>query len=159
RLWPAAGVALAANDSILDPLTPLPDGAGGAFVVFAEGQRYFGRFPDVLVQHVTSTGAIASGWPANGKSVAPGGAYGFGAVPTDDGFLLMGWVGLGGRLRLVRLTAAGGYAAGWDSAGLVVGGPSGIDAGASGAPDGAGGAYLCWGEENSLMLTRVSASG
>ena len=155
-LWPAAGVVLAANDSDLVQPLPMPDGSGGAFVVI--GQSTLDGFSDVLVQHVTSTGAIASGWSANGMSVAPGGATGYGAVPTGDGFLNMGWVDLNGQLRLVRLTASGGYASGWTAAGLAVGRAQN-NGQVGGAPDGAGGAYICWAESDSVMLTRVAAGG
>src|SRR6266540_2776348 len=34
RMWPASGVALCANDSMMFQPEAVPDGAGGAFVVF-----------------------------------------------------------------------------------------------------------------------------
>lgn len=156
RLWPAGGVALSVTDSVMLGTLAMPDGSGGAFVIFASyGDT---AFSDVFVQHVTSSGAIAAGWPANGRSVAPGGADGFGAVPTDDGFLFMGWTDLAGQIRLVRLTGSGGLAPGWTAAGLAVG-PPGLQGSIAVAPDGVGGGYLVWTESSSVMLTRVAAGG
>jgi len=157
RMWPDAGVVVSANDSLLFQPLAMPDGAEGAFVIFGQFTNA-GLYSDVLVQHLTSTGAIAPGWPANGRSTAPEGAREFGAVPTGDGFLLMSWTDLSGQLRLVRLSGAGAIASGWTSAGLAVGRPQ--NEGTIGvAPDAAGGGYICWVEGDSLMLTRVAAAG
>jgi hypothetical protein len=157
RLWPAAGVVLSSTDSTVILPQTLPDGGGGAFVIF--GQYSGGiSYSDILVQHVTSTGAIASGWPANGLSIAPAGAQGWGAVETNDGFLLMGWQDLNGQLRILRLTGAGVPASGWNSSGLALGPPNN-EGNISPAPDGSGGGYLCWVQNDSLLLTRVTSGG
>jgi hypothetical protein len=156
RLWPAAGVALAQPGEQLDQPLAMPDGANGAFVIVPVGG--IAGYSDLLVQRVTSTGAIAGGWLANGRSTAPGGATGFGAVPTNDGNLLMGWNDPDGQIRLVRLTGAGALASGWNAAGLAVG-PTANEGTISAAPDGAGGAYLAWGQTDAIVLTRVTSGG
>ena len=155
-LWAPGGVALARNNGVLWQAVTMPDGANGAFVLF--GQSTGSYFSDIFVQRVTSAGAISAGWPANGVSVAPGGATGFGAVPTDDGFLLMGWTDLGDQLRVVRRTGTGAVASGWTAAGLAIGRPP-IDGNVRPAPDGAGGAFLCWAKADTVFLTRVTAGG
>jgi len=156
RLWAPDGFAVALTDTFVDQIAMVPDGAGGAFFVFG----LFGdlSYIDVMTQHVTSAGAIAAGWPANGRSTVPGGATGFGAVPTNDGSLLMGWTDLGDQLRVLRLTGAGAIASGWSAGGLAVGRAQN-DGNINPAPDGAGGGYLCWAESDSVMLTRVAAAG
>jgi len=157
RLWPPDGFAVALTDSFIDEIVTVPDGAGGAFVVF--GVTTGLDYQDVRAQHVTAAGGIASGWPANGRSsVPPGGATGYGAVSTNDGSLLMGWTDLGDQLRLVRLTGAGAVASGWTAAGLALGRAQN-DGNINPVPDGAGGGYLCWAESDSVLLTRVAAAG
>jgi hypothetical protein len=156
RLWPPDGFAVALTDSFIDQIVTVPDGAGGAFVVFGISTGV--DYEDVRAQHVTAAGAIAAGWPPNGRSTAPGGATGYGAVSTNDGSLLMGWVDLAGQLRLVRLTGAGALASGWTAPGLALGRAQN-DNNINPAPDGAGGGYLCWAESDSVMLTRVAAAG
>jgi hypothetical protein len=156
RLWTPAGFAVALTDTFVDQIAMVPDGSGGAFVIFG----LFGdlSYLDVMTQHVTAAGAIAAGWPANGRSTVPGGATGFGAVPTNDGNLLMGWTDLGDQLRVLRLTGAGAIASGWSAGGLAVGRAQN-DGNINPAPDGAGGGYLCWAESDSVLLTRVGAAG
>jgi len=156
RAWPEDGVALSVTDSVMLETVAMPDGAGGAFVIF--GSTDGAAYSDVFAQHVTASGAIASGWPANGLGVAPGGASGYGAVPTNDGSLLMGWNDLAGQLRLLRLTGSGGLASGWTAAGLPVGRP-GLEGSIEAVPDGAGGVYMVWAQSDSVMLTLVAAGG
>jgi hypothetical protein len=155
-VWGVAGVALCTSDSIMLQPTAMPDGAGGAFVLF--GQYGTSAYSDVFVQHVTSLGAISSGWPTNGRSTVPDGCQGFGAIPTNDGFLLMGWIDLEGQLRALRLTGAGAIPSGWSAAGLPIGRPNN-QGGVQVCPDGTGGGYLAWVQSDSVMLTRVSPGG
>ena len=156
RLWSPGGFTVSLTDTFVDQIAAVPDGSGGAFFVFG----LYGNisYLDVITQHVTAAGAIAAGWPANGRSTVPGGATGFGAVPTNDGSLLMGWVDPEGQLRALRLTGAGAVASGWTAAGLAIGRPQNDNI-IRPAPDGAGGGFLCWAESDSVMLTRVRAAG
>ena len=157
RLWTAGGVLAAPSTAFIDRVQAMPDGASGVFLLF--GLSNVNGYSDVLVQHLTSAGAIASGWSATGRSTVPGGATGFGAVPTNDGFLLMGWEDMAGQLRLLRLTGAGAVAPGWsEPAGLALGRPQN-DGNIRPAIDGAGGGYICWAESDSVMLARVTAAG
>ena len=156
RTWPAGGVALCANDSLMILSEVVPDGAGGAFAVM--GQATEAAFSDMITQHVTALGTIASGWPTNGRSTAPAGSFGGGAIPTNDGFLLMGWIDLNGQLRAQRLTGVGGLASGWSAPGLAIGRPQN-QGDVKVAPDGAGGGYLAWAQNDSVMLTRVAPGG
>jgi hypothetical protein len=156
RMWTASGVLVAPSTAFIDQILVMPDGANGAFFVF--GLPTGGGYQDVLVQHVTALGAISAGWPAGGRSTVPGGCSGFGAVPTSDGFLLMGWIDPAGQLRLLRLTGAGAVAPGWNAAGLSLGHPAN-DGNVRPAPDGAGGTFLCWAASDSVMLTRVTSGG
>ena len=156
-LWPAAGVVLCASDSFMIQPVSVPDGSGGAFVVW--GLFSGSAFADVRVQHVTALGTIPVGWPPNGRSTVPGGADGFGVIPTNDGFLLMGWVDLAGQIRVVRLTGAGGLAPGWVAAGHAVGSSGNFNAEVAATTDGAGGGYLCWDDAGTAVVTRIGSGG
>ena len=59
--WPAAGRVLAAAFGYYP--TVVDDGSGGAYVAWPAGA---GASTPQLLQHVTSSGAIASGWPSGG---------------------------------------------------------------------------------------------
>jgi hypothetical protein len=156
RLWTAGGVLAAPSTVFIDHVLAMSDGSSGAFLIF--GLSNVNGYSDILVQHLTSTGAIASGWAATGRSTVPGGATGFGAVPTNDGFLFMGWEDMAGQLRVLRLAGDGSVASGWNAAGLALGRPQN-DGNITPASDGAGGGYICWAETDSVLLARVTAGG
>jgi hypothetical protein len=65
--WPASGLGLttAAGDQTFPKVSA--DGSGGAFVVWQD----FGAalLYDIYGQHVTATGGVATGWPANGLGI------------------------------------------------------------------------------------------
>jgi hypothetical protein len=66
--WPANGaVVCAATGAQLTP-DVVADAAGGAFVVWQDSRKGPGD-PDLYVQRITATGAIAAGWPVNGIAV------------------------------------------------------------------------------------------
>ena len=151
--WAAGGTALCTTDSNEVQVQLVRDGAGGAFAVFL--QVGLSGISYVFAQHVNASGAIVSGWPANGLPIATD-VQGAGAADTNDGFLLMGWADNAGQIYLRRLTAAGGSAPGWSSP-LAVG--SGAGGEVSVDTDGAGGAYLAWYEGTSVLVTRIAAGG
>lgn len=68
--WPANGVALTTAPGSQSRPTLVPDGLGGAIVVWVDNRSGFGdAFADIYAQHVLATGAVAPGWPANGLGV------------------------------------------------------------------------------------------
>ena len=67
----------------------LPDGTGGAFITYDEDERW----PDIYLQHLTATGEVAPGYPANGLPIctdpaAQGAAQ---LVPDGAGGLFIAW--------------------------------------------------------------------
>jgi len=70
-LWPqeaGAGVQLnPVGTTLATGVDALSDGAGGGFFAWADGREP--GDPDVYVQHLDATGALAPGWPAGGVRV------------------------------------------------------------------------------------------
>ncbi|MGH2668885.1 MAG: hypothetical protein ACRDH5_07175, partial [bacterium] len=67
--WPVNGApaSLALNGQFPEALAP--DGSGGAYVVWRDERDYPTQNFDVYAQHLTATGAVADGWPADGLPV------------------------------------------------------------------------------------------
>src|SRR5262245_23231051 len=86
--WPAwphdpltsVRLATAAGDQ-LDPVA-VPDGSGGVYVAL---DLNGGLNHDIYLQHVTSSGGIAPGWPAAGLPVCTAAFNQFGPVAVADG--------------------------------------------------------------------------
>ncbi len=151
----------------------LPDGSGGAFVVWDDRRDALANGVDVYAQHVLADGQIAPGWPANGLAIAtgprdqdrghllPDGAGGVYVVWDDDQIS-------GHRILLQRLNSDGSLAAGWPAGGIHLRDSPG--AGARGAgngglvPDGAGGCLVLWADGGSglgheIYAQRVTSAG
>jgi len=140
----------------------VPDGQGGAIMTWCD-MRSAGH--DIYVQRITSSGAVASGWPPNGLPVCTFGAQQ--ATPTlatdGAGGAIVVW---GDRreasfdIFAQRIDASGRPV--WEKDGIVVcqilvsdeWDPSIVD-------DGAGGAIICWRESpgQKLRAQRVDATG
>src|SRR5207249_11853038 len=67
RSWPAGGVPVCWVNGNQDAPGIVPDGSGGAIVVWQDSRN--GSFEEVYAQRVSAAGAIAPGWPADGKPV------------------------------------------------------------------------------------------
>jgi hypothetical protein len=145
--WPLNGapVTRARDDQLLPVI--VSDGAGGAYVVWQDARDYATLLNDTYAQHLTATGEVAPGWPANGLAVCalPNEQFGdFGILPDGTGGVLLAW----NDERVVghydtyaqHLLADGTIAPGWTANGLPI-------APARSRPrvatDGAGGFYLC----------------
>lgn len=64
--WPVGGVPCTASTYDQSEAVMTSDGAGGAIVAWSDAR---GSDADIFAQRVTSSGAIASGWPADGLPV------------------------------------------------------------------------------------------
>ncbi len=158
-----------------DPLT-VPDGAGGAFVVFATKwcPAHCGVDPtQLMVRRVAADGRIPAGW--NGDMIRVGSGFGrlsphddFAPIALSDqrgGVLVFwsdspGWPGTGPRaLHAQRIDSTGACL--WGARGIVVRvcGSNQFRPGA--APDGHGGAYVTWLDDHApwLFAQHVEASG
>src|ERR1043166_2523086 len=114
---PVIGTRVAAAPPIAH-LTPIEDGAGGAFLLTFDEIPYPGDAPHVFAHHVLSTGDLASNWPAGGApvcstSVVDVGCYNarlkeLSACPDGSGGLYVGWAGLPRPSGSVGWAARGG---------------------------------------------------
>jgi hypothetical protein len=149
--WPAQGLAVcAATNKQLMPLLA-PDGAGGAFVVWAD-YRSTTSGALVYAQHLTAAGAIAPGWPADGLSVSSLPVYNwlhFDVSSDGQGGAIIGWLGSPldhsfFPVAMQRLTGAG-IAPGWPGDGIRVWQQLMYGTGfVRVAGDGAGGGFVAW---------------
>ena len=118
--WPLNGVAVGSAPGDQDRPCIAPDGLGGVFVAWMDRAP----FPDrLLAQHLGATGTPDPAWPAAGLLVAT--SVSADAVPSSvsDGvggcYLAWDDIRFGvGDIRLQRLSAGGGPAAGWPAEGV-----------------------------------------
>src|SRR5262249_35450769 len=100
-------------------LRGVPDGAGGAYLVWNEGLDLF--VPGITyVQRCLANGARPSGWPARGRAlVAAGGQRNIEALSDGTGGVLVKWEA-NGRIAELRVRANGTNAAGDPSTGRIL---------------------------------------
>ncbi len=137
--WPMNGVPVTEASTRDDTPKLIPNGAGGAFFTWDDRTNR-----DIYLQHLTSSGTVATGWTVGGRAICllPGVQGAPELVSDGQAGVLIAW----GDLRdgpqaayAQRVTAAGELAPGWPENGVrIVLGRAirGL------APDGAGGAYL-----------------
>jgi hypothetical protein len=148
---PFANVRVAPTSGTQYPGAVVPDGAGGAIIVWNDQRS--GAL-DIYAQHFTALGAIAPGWPANGLAVCTAAGDQFWPVAVSDGSggAILAWgdarLGAGlGDIYAMRVNGNGTLGAGWPANGrsLSGGSPAGKD---EIFPvivsDGAGGAIVTW---------------
>ena len=155
--WPVNGLVV--GGSVKDELTPriATDGAGGAFIawtlVFSLSDN------DVYANRVTAAGTIAPGWPPAGLAVNAASAYQDAPSICADG--------AGGFIVAYEDNASGNYdihaqrlnASGVSVASQYVDNTGGFQLAPVVAPDGAGGAFVLYQDQNTrLAITRVTSS-
>ena len=163
--WPLNGARLTAAPWEQQGPELVGDGAGGAFVSWADFRDYgsggsSGLGIETYLQHVTAAGYIAPGWPADGLLVGTGpwgqspralrldGSGGVLVVYADTRFDF-------GDLYLQRITATGAVAPGWPAAGVAIAVGPGQQYLPEIANDGAGGAFVSWQDGNDPSTTRA----
>lgn len=162
--WPAGGVAVCVASGEQSAPQMVSDDAGGTYVTWTDARDVVRR---VYAQRVTSTGAIASGWPANGLAVLVTGYDEFSPAICGDGaggayiawhrvFSPSDW-----DLVATRLLPTGGNAAGFP---IGLDGAGGFQSDVDICPDGAGGMLAAYETEvgggiYDIATRRVSFSG
>ncbi len=119
--WPSAGVIVGHLAAANGPLAIDEDGAGGAFVAWADGDE-----SGAYVQHLSAQGSPASGWAAGGLRLSES-LSALPAVAHDGaGGVLVGWLEHDGpyphayRVRVRYIDAAAAPAPGWPVEGLLI---------------------------------------
>ena len=154
--WPPTGVPLCANGCGADLFRVVADGSGGAFILW-RGDGNQGD-SDIFMQHVTSDGTIAPGWPANGLQICvqPFNQLPWGLISDGQGGVIALWddrrtPGIPPDLYAQRVRADGTLAPGWIVNGNRVCDGPGSELSAGLASDGLGGAFIAW-EDNRLEV-------
>jgi hypothetical protein len=99
--WPSGGVALASAAVNQFPYAIVPDGSGGAIVVFADDRLYVDYF--VYAVRVLGNGLIAPGWAYGGNPVDLGGTTANGmlsACSDGNGGAVAAWADTRGATSL-----------------------------------------------------------
>ena len=163
--WPQNGVRIVANRY---QRGLVPDGTGGAYLSCATAGSLYDA--NCYLQRFTGTGAIAPGWPDGGAPVcqAPDERVGLRMEPDGTGGVLLVWSDYRDHndddIYALRMRSDGTRDPNWPANGLAVTNNSALDDYADLAPDGAGGAYLCWDQYStatgdSLLIQHLTGAG
>jgi len=167
RLWGIGGVAI--STAIYDQRVSavIPDGSGGAVVAWHDLRN--GQDCDVYVQRVTSTGAVATGWPAGGLQVCgqPGNQI-YPTITSDGtGGCVVTWYDArapSGEYDVYaqRVLGTGAIAPGWTADGVALCRAASNQVYPVPVPDESGGAIVAWGDYRGfadVYAQRVSGLG
>jgi hypothetical protein len=160
--WPVNGRALClATGSQVQPEIA-PDGAHGAIVTWEDERE---GVPHVFAQRVQASGAIAAGWPADGRAVCTAQPGQNTPIIAPDGAsgAIIAWQDargiLGRNMFAQHILASSSIDPAWPTDGRSLSGSSGDATNGSIVVDGAGGAILAWEESSFVMVHHILASG
>ena len=165
--WTATGAALVTDLAEQYGAQPVGDGSGGAFVAWSD---YRGGSGDLYLQRVSSTGSIATGWPASGLPVCTAAGDQFDAVAAPDGLggVILAWCDARSGsaaldLYAQRITAAGAVAAGWGGNGVQVCNAVNNQTRPAIGSSGGGEVLVAWQDErggpSDIYLRRITSAG
>ncbi len=150
--WPAGGLTVCEQrpNHRVPRERLVPDGAGGFYVIFADGRESGSMAQDLYAQHVAGNGTIAPGWPADALPVSalPGVTEQDASLCEDGrGGVYFAWedyrAGAAGVFGQ-HLQADGQPHAGWPVMGKRLTGTPGFQLSPELAWDGWDGAYVTW---------------
>ena len=153
RRWAADGVPVCVVPGAHDAPLAITDGAGGAFVVWADARGGY------RANRVDREGALL--WNADGLPVCtPGTPRNLRAIPDGDGGLLAAWdrtdgTGFFRDIYALRLDGAGAPL--WPDTGVVISRATLFQRVPALASDGAGGAIVTWEDNRVFHLGQVFA--
>ncbi len=157
---PTSARAATASQSppAMNGATGVPDGSGGMYTFHSEthGGTWAappapgsGQFTSAFfILRITSTGAVAAGWPAEGIAPTDGARnydYTPTLVPDASGGVIVLWVDYlnqDAQLKVQRLSDTGTRL--WGANGVALTAGSSTRYGLGAIPDGTGGAIACW---------------
>ncbi|HEY2953742.1 MAG TPA: T9SS type A sorting domain-containing protein [Candidatus Eisenbacteria bacterium] len=145
--WPVDGLPVCANqEDQAGPFGILPDGSGGAIIVWNDGR---GGVLAVYGQHLFADGTIAPGWVQDGNALVPG-KFKPTIAPDEAGGFYVGCAtpgylpGSDWEYYAQRFTFAGTRSPGWPEGGALVCAAPDFRNALDVAPDGFGGLLLTW---------------
>jgi hypothetical protein len=146
--WAPGGIPVCQNGCDGDIPLVVSDGLGGAFIAWRDGRNS----DDIFLQHITGSGFVAPGWPADGLPIVtlPSSQELSGLSPDGQGGVLLVWQDFRNSgatspdIYTQRILSDGTVAPGW----LLNGTPATLAPDyqdmAAIAPDGKGGAFVVW---------------
>jgi hypothetical protein len=166
-LWAANGVAVCSDPGEQYGAGPVTDGAGGVIIPWNDFRNASG---DIFLQRILGAGAVASGWPVNGKAACTvsGNQFDPVAVSDDAGGILLSWDDYRDgqssyQIYAQHLNASGAVMEGWQSQGQLVCGAANDQLQPTIASDLAGGAVISWYDYRSgaadIYAYRIPSSG
>lgn len=166
--WFASGFAVTAVSGNEGNPRMVADGAGGAIVAW-EDDRFSTGQNDIYALRLTSGGARASGWIANGNAATLAANTQYSPVLAADGSggAIIAWSDTRndlGDIYTQHLSSNGGVVGGWPGDGRGIAVQPNAQGAVAIVPDGAGGAALTWmdnrnGGVYNLYATRVGPTG
>jgi hypothetical protein len=147
--WPANGMPICGTPGDQLPMAILPDGAGGAAIVWNDGRAGNPDLFDTYALRLQADGSPAPGWPVDGAPillgkdkarVASDGAGGFYVGAATPGYL----PGSDKEYYVQHFTFAGTPAPGWPEGGVLAVSAPDLRGGLEVAADGLGGLLLTW---------------
>jgi hypothetical protein len=161
--WPEGGVPVCLAPDERNSLRMIPDGAGGALLVWADYRDF--SDDDLFALRIQPDGSRFPGWPVDGLRVTDNTALDDLPDLASDGMggAYLTWdhytSAVGDRVRVHHLTGVGTVASGWPSDGAEI--PSIRPAGLMRVvEDGMGGALVAWEREDyKIFALRFNADG
>jgi hypothetical protein len=159
--WPADGIVVCAENGYQNVLQPIADGAGGAWLVWADDRNLATNGRDIYTERITGAGTPATGWPVGGLPAcdAAGTQNQPRLISDGSGGAFVVWfdrrTAPDGDPFIQHLNSDGTPASGWPNNGIAVCNASGgeqltVD---SIVGDGAGGAIVVWSDARDSMAT------
>jgi hypothetical protein len=155
--WGAGGNAIAVSDSGELLVASATDDAGGGFFLTSISDTSFNVTHELYLQHLTSSGSPAAGYPTGGKSIVTGDVNVNGIVADGSGGVFFGWSAPSSTIRIKRLDNTGTVTGGWPAGGIDTGVPDQVNG--EPALDGSGGVYLVWSTATDVMIQRFVSTG
>lgn len=152
--WPASGRALvtaAGNQGVTItsiPMPMVPDGAGGAVVMWNDPRNSGVSQNDIYAQHVLASGAVDPAWPVDGRALCTAAGDQFYPVAVSDGAggMIAAWEDhrAVSHIYALHVTGTGTIPLGWPANGLSANTGVSSQYSPTMASDGAGGGILFW---------------
>lgn len=147
--WPAGGSPLCSAVGVQWYPRGVPDGLGGAVVVWMDGRTtvpYSTYRYALYAQHVMADGSIDARWPPDGVAVSPDTCTQDQPelAPDGSGGVYVGWSEPQGRVHVQHVTGDGVLAPGWPLQGVLPSSAIGEQDIEKAVPDGGGGVYVSW---------------
>lgn len=156
--WPVNGAACSLAPGNQSTPRVVADPAGGAYVTWEDYRT--GTTPKMYAQHLDATGAVVSGWPADGLALCSRSGAQRAARAVSDGAdgLLVVWEDYRmpqSRIVAQRVLAGGTFAPGWSDTGFVVAPATGGQVNPVAESDGAGGMFIAWNDGRGSVTTSI----